>query len=94
MKYASGAAFISVDDDSVKFQGHLAHRNNPNKTWKNAGVFNGMPHAAGAAKPDLIGSYTDDQGVFHVADGNITAASCEAAVVVVEATADVDFGNS
>jgi len=26
--------FITVDDDSVKFAGHLAHRNTPNKQWK------------------------------------------------------------
>ncbi|MCW2787311.1 MAG: hypothetical protein JWP74_3828 [Marmoricola sp.] len=83
--------FISVDDDSVKLQGHLAHKLHPNKTWKSAGTFHGVPHAAGDPKPDLIGSFTDDQGVFHLYDGNITAASCEGAVAVTEATADVDF---
>lgn len=74
--------YISVDDDSVKYEAHLAHRNSPNKTWKNAGSFNGVPHAAGAAKPDLINGL---DGVIDSAD------DCEADVVVLEAVADVDF---
>jgi hypothetical protein len=85
--------YISVDDNSVKLKGHLMHRQSPNKTWKSAGTFNGVPHAAGAAKGDLIGSFTDDQGVFHLYDGNVTAATCSGNAVVVEATADVDFND-
>jgi uncharacterized repeat protein (TIGR01451 family) len=65
--------FITVDDDSVKFQGHLAHRNTPNKTWKSDGIFRGHPVKAGDAKPDLIGDYTDKNGVLHVYDGVITS---------------------
>jgi hypothetical protein len=84
--------FILVDDDSAKFTAHLAHRNTPNKTWKDAGTFEGVAHAAGAAKPDFIHSYTDDHGVFHQMDGDITAASCDGDVVPPkEAVADVDF---
>ena len=82
--------FITVDDDSVKLKGHLAHRETPNKTWKSAGTFEGAAHSAGALKPDLIGSFTDDQGVFHQYDGNITAASCDDDVVTPRASADVD----
>ena len=65
--------FITVDDDSTKFQGHLAHRNTPNKTWKSDGIFRGKPVKAGDAKPDLIGDYTDKNGVKHVYDGVITS---------------------
>jgi hypothetical protein len=83
--------FISVDDDSVKFQGHLKHRNDPNKTWKSDGTFEGVEHSDGDAKPDLIGSYTDDQNVFHEMDGDITAASCDGDVEGSPAIADVDF---
>ena len=39
--------FITVDDDSTRFQGHLAHRNTPNKTWKSDGIFRGQPVEAG-----------------------------------------------
>lgn len=74
--------YISVDDDSVKYQAHLAHRNTPNKTWKNAGTFNGIPHAAGAPKADLINGL---DGVIDSAD------DCDADVVVLEAVADVEF---
>jgi hypothetical protein len=45
---------IVVDDDSTDFHGHLDHRNEPNKTWKKAGSWSGIPHAAGDPKPDLI----------------------------------------
>lgn len=82
--------FISVDDDSAKLQGHLAHRNEPNKTWKSDGTFNGVPHQDGDPKPDLIGSFTDDQGVFHLYDGEITEADCNGEVEL-EATAEVEF---
>ncbi len=82
--------FITVDGDSAKLKGHLAHREDPNKTWKSDGTFNGVPHEAGDPKRDLIGSFTDDQGVFHEYDGDITAADCNAEVEL-EATADVDF---
>lgn len=84
-------SFISVDDDSARFAGHLAHRQTPNKKWKTAGTFNGVLHAADEPKPDLISDYTDDQGVFHKYDGVIVEADCNATNVVLEATADVDF---
>jgi len=84
--------FITVDADSTQLTAHLAHRNSPNKTWKTAGTFNNVQHAAGAPKPDLIASYTDGKGVFHQLDGDITAASCvDNSTVLDEATADVDF---
>lgn len=72
--------FILVDDDSTKLEAHLAHKNTPNKTWNNAGTFEGVQHAAGAAKPDIIGA-------------NVTAADCDGDLEVppTEATADVDF---
>ncbi|MBO9521633.1 MAG: hypothetical protein J7518_08860 [Nocardioidaceae bacterium] len=73
--------FITVDDDSAKFEAHLAHRNSPNKKWKSDGTFNGVAHTAGQAKPDLI------QGL----DGNVTEATCNGEVTVAEAVADVDF---
>ncbi|RNL62389.1 hypothetical protein EFK50_11475 [Nocardioides marmoriginsengisoli] len=69
--------YVNVDDDSVKYKGHLQHQTNPNKTWKTAGSFNGVPHAAGDPKPDIIGVPN--------------AAACEPAVPVIEAVADVDF---
>ena len=62
---------LSVDDDSTKFQGHLEHRNHPDKTWKSAGTFNDVAHVAGQAKPDIIGDYPG-----HVLDGVVTAATC------------------
>ena len=84
--------FITVDDDSAKFQGHLAHHNTPNKRWKTAGTFNGQPHAAGAPKPDLIGDYTDDGGTPHTfGDGVINAESCAAEVAEIETTASATF---
>jgi outer membrane biosynthesis protein TonB len=51
--------FIVVDDDSAKFKGHLAHRNDPNKK-------NGR---------DYISDFTDTAGVFHKYDGVITSAA-------------------
>jgi hypothetical protein len=68
--------FITVDDDSAKFKGHLMHRTDPNKTWKSDGTFNGVAHSAGDPKADLIGDFTDTAGVFHKYDGVITADSC------------------
>ncbi len=67
--------FITVDDDSVKFEGHLMHRSDPNKRWKADGTWNGQPVQAGDPKPDLIGDYTDKNGTLHVYDGVITQAS-------------------
>jgi len=61
--------FITVDDDSVKLRGHLMHRNDPNKTWKSDGLYNGVEHSAGDPKPDRIESYTGTDGVFHELDG-------------------------
>lgn len=83
--------FISVDDDSAKFRGHLMHREEPNKTWKSDGTFNGVAHQAGDPKPDLIGSYTDSDGRFHELDGVITADVCGGLVGLDEATATVVF---
>ncbi len=87
--------FISVDSDSAKLKGHLQHRENPNKQWKSDGSFNGVPHVDGAAKPDLIGSFTDDDDVFHQYDGNVTEATCDADVVIENppAVADVEFAD-
>jgi hypothetical protein len=93
--------FIVVDDDSIwstkkhEWRGHGTHRADPNKTWKSAGTFEGVHHDAGAPKPDFIGSFTDDDGVFHAMDGNITAASCDdiPATDHPTATVDVDFDN-
>lgn len=82
--------FILVDDDAAKLKGHLMHRNDPNKTWKSAGTYEGVAHNAGSAKRDFIGSFTDDQGVFHQYDGDITSASCDGDVVTPLANADVD----
>ena len=65
--------FITVDDDSVKAQGHLMHRDEPNKTWKSDGLFRGSPVEAGDPKRDLIGDYTDSAGVRHVYDGVINS---------------------
>lgn len=82
--------FISVDDDSAKLKGHLMHRQDPNKKWKTDGTFEGVAHSAGDPKPDLIGSFTDDQGVFHQYDGEITSASCDGNVEHPLANGDVD----
>lgn len=82
---------IEVDDDSVQFQAHMAHRNTPNKIWKSAGVFLGEEHQAGDPKPDLIGSYTDENDVFHELDGDITAETCAGEVTEIETTASVTF---
>jgi uncharacterized repeat protein (TIGR01451 family) len=67
--------FITVDDDSVKLQGHLMHRDDPNKQWKSDGTWRGEAVHAGDAKPDLIGDYTDKDGVLHPYDGVIDEAS-------------------
>ncbi len=82
--------FISVDDDSAKLKGHLQHLTDPNKQWKSEGSFNGVPHQDGDAKRDLIGSFTDDQDVFHEHDGDITEADCNGEVEIT-ATADVEL---
>lgn len=74
--------FILVDDDSKKFQGHLAHRDEPNKTWKSDITFNGTDYQAGDPKPDIIGSYTDENDVFHEMDGDVSSAVCNANVEV------------
>ncbi len=81
--------YIVVDVNSAKLHGHLMHRNSPNKRWKTDGWFSGVHHVANQPKPDLIGSFTDGNGVFHQYDGNITASSCENIPLV--ATASVTF---
>jgi hypothetical protein len=86
--------FITVDDDSAKFKGHLMHRNSPNKHWKSDGTFEGVDHAAGDPKPDFISDFTDTNGVFHKYDGDITSASCDdTGDVILPAVADVDFND-
>jgi hypothetical protein len=72
--------FILVDDDSKKFEAHLAHRDDPNKTWKTDGSFGGVDHDADQPKPDIIGSYTDSDDVFHEMDGKVDSARCNANV--------------
>ncbi|MCX6395020.1 MAG: hypothetical protein NTV23_00865 [Propionibacteriales bacterium] len=86
--------FITVDDDSTKFKGHLMHREDPNKKWQNDGTFNGVEHEAGDLKKDRIGDYVDSDGVKHTYDGVITEATCEGEVSPPEvplAFAEVDF---
>ena len=46
--------WIVVASPSTTFQGHLAHRNNPNKKWKSDGTWNGIDHKAGDPKRDYI----------------------------------------
>jgi uncharacterized repeat protein (TIGR01451 family) len=46
---------IHVDENSTKLQGHLAHRDHPNKIWKLETTFGGVTHPAGSEKPDIIG---------------------------------------
>ena len=76
--------FLTVDDDSVKLQGHLMHRSNPNKQWKSDLVWRGQTVHDGDAKRDLIGDYTDKDGVLHTYDGVIDEASdCGTATQVV-----------
>jgi len=86
--------FITVDDDSAKFRGHLKHRDDPNKHWKTDGTYElGGAHSAGDLKRDYIASFVDSDGVAHNLDGDITAASCddEGDVEVPPAVVDVDF---
>ncbi|RNL77276.1 hypothetical protein [Nocardioides marmorisolisilvae] len=68
--------FITVDNDSVKLQGHLKHRNDPNKRWKSDGTFNGVAHTKGQPKPDIIGDYTDPEGNLVVLDGVVNSETC------------------
>lgn len=83
--------FITVDDDSAQFTAHLAHRNDPNKKWKSAGVFLGVPHVKGDPKPDLIGDYTDENQQLIVLDGDITEETCAGEVEEIETSASVAF---
>jgi hypothetical protein len=65
---------IEVSVASVKFEGHLAHRNSPNKVWKHATTWNDTTYEAGSAKPDLISDTST-----HTYDGSIvTRAYCSA----------------
>ncbi len=45
---------IHVDVASTRYKGHLMHRDSPNKTWKDAGTWNGTQHSAGDSKRDFI----------------------------------------
>lgn len=65
--------FLTVDDDSVKAEGHLEHYTDPNKFWKSDGHFRGGPVKAGDPKRDLIGDYRDSAGEFHEVAGVITS---------------------
>jgi len=47
---------INVDVASTKYEGHLAHKTDPNKQWKSDGTFGGLVHVDGQAKPDIIGT--------------------------------------
>jgi len=62
--------WIVVDKDSVKYEGHLAHRNDPNKRWKSDGEWDGLVHFANDPKRDYI------EGL-----DNITEAGCLSVVV-------------
>ena len=65
---------IEVSVASVKFEGHLAHRNSPNKVWKHTTTWNDTTYEAGSAKPDLISDTST-----HTYDGTIvTRAYCSA----------------
>lgn len=66
--------WIVVDQDSATYRGHLMHTTEPNKTWRSAGSWNGVEHAAGDEKPDFI------EGL----DLGISEAWCEADVVPVD----------
>ena len=46
--------FINVSVNAVKKNGHRMHRDFPNKTWKEAAVWNGGSYEAGDARPDYI----------------------------------------
>lgn len=46
---------INVSTSSTQYEGHLAHRDHPNKTWKGDGTYGGVEHTAGQPKPDIIG---------------------------------------
>jgi hypothetical protein len=65
---------IWVSVASVQFQGHLMHQNEPNKTWKRLGTWDGVDHKAGDEKPDIIldARFNPDY------DGSMTAADCKA----------------
>lgn len=60
--------------------GHQAHRDHPNKVWKQSGWWNGTFYTAGSPKRDYIHSYTDAENVFHAEDGNITPSFCLASM--------------
>ncbi len=64
--------YLLVSSSSTAFQGHLAHRNTPNKTWKHDTMWRGTLYPAGSPKGDLIASYDNV-----VLDGAITKEICE-----------------
>lgn len=70
--------YLLVDDDSTKLQGHLQHKNFPNKTWKSDLTYEGVDYKAGDPKPDFI-------------DVAPTACDGDVEQPPSEAVADVDF---
>lgn len=59
--------YQTVDGSSSDYQGHLAHRNNPQQVWSKGTWWNNVWHPAGSPKPDLI------QGL----DPNVSEALCD-----------------
>ena len=78
---------INVSLSAVKDEGHLAHRTTPNKTWTEAGFWNGVFHAAGSAKRDYIESFTDGDSARQVLDGTFGLEFCDAEVTLGTAVA-------
>ena len=60
--------FISVDNSSTGYQGHLDHADTPQFTWNKGAWWNGTWYPAGTSKPDLISGVTFN--------GAITSALC------------------
>lgn len=48
--------FVSVDTNSADYQGHLAHKDDPQQIWHKRTLWNGAWHEAGSAKPDIVGT--------------------------------------
>jgi hypothetical protein len=78
--------YLNISKNAVKDNGHLAHRQTPNKIWKTDGTWNGAHHSAGDPKPDLIQDF--DGNTY---DGNVTEALCDKHGTVDPATASVQW---